>query len=162
MFLFYLWLCLIFGIILLASFPYSEEIKVCWWAHYVVCVFVFSLLPHQLLNGWTNIYGTYIYIMAPESILAAYFLNPSHQSVSICVPPIVARQQLGKNITAATNRTVFGCGVFYEVHVKSKESRRLVPCRICHCLYGLGSAVPLPPLRWTSQHNIATLGIFRS
>jgi hypothetical protein len=40
-----------------------------------------------------------MYIMAPELISTAYFINPSNQSVS----PIVARQRLGKNVIAATN-----------------------------------------------------------
>jgi hypothetical protein len=56
-----------------------------------------------------------MYITAPESISAANFTNPSHQSVSICVSPFVAkqrlgknplivvRQRLGKNVTAETN-----------------------------------------------------------
>jgi hypothetical protein len=35
--------------------------------------------------------------MPPEAISAAYFINPSHQSVCLYVyPSIVARQQLGK------------------------------------------------------------------
>jgi hypothetical protein len=42
-----------------------------------------------------------VYIMPPEPISTAYLINPSHQSV--CISPIVARQQLGKNFTAATN-----------------------------------------------------------
>jgi hypothetical protein len=42
--------------------------------------------------------------MAPEPISTAYFINPSHQSVCLYVNlPIVARQELGKNVTAATN-----------------------------------------------------------
>jgi hypothetical protein len=45
-----------------------------------------------------------MYIMTPEPISAAYFVNPSHQSVRVCVSPIVARQRLGKkNVAAATN-----------------------------------------------------------
>jgi hypothetical protein len=45
-----------------------------------------------------------MYIMAPEPISMAYFTNPSHQSVCLYVyPPIIARQRLGKNVTAATN-----------------------------------------------------------
>jgi hypothetical protein len=57
-----------------------------------------------------------MYIIAPEHISTAYFINPSHQSVCLYVyPPIVARlqlgknthivsrQQLSKNVTAATN-----------------------------------------------------------
>jgi hypothetical protein len=45
-----------------------------------------------------------IYIMALEPISTAYFINPSHQSVSGCVSPIVARQQLDKSTTAAITR----------------------------------------------------------
>jgi hypothetical protein len=41
-----------------------------------------------------------MYIMAPEPISAAYFINTSHQSVYPC---IVARQWLGKKVTKATN-----------------------------------------------------------
>jgi hypothetical protein len=42
--------------------------------------------------------------MAPEPISTVYFINPSHQSVRLYVYPAnVARQRLGKNITAATN-----------------------------------------------------------
>jgi hypothetical protein len=45
-----------------------------------------------------------MYFMAPESISAAFFINPTHQSVCLYVyPPIVARQQLGKSITVAMN-----------------------------------------------------------
>jgi hypothetical protein len=44
-----------------------------------------------------------MYIMAPDPISTAYFINPSYQSVSVCVSLIVARQRLGKNVTAATN-----------------------------------------------------------
>jgi hypothetical protein len=44
-----------------------------------------------------------IYIMAPEPISTAYFENPSHQSVCLYVyPPVVARQQLSKKVTAST------------------------------------------------------------
>jgi hypothetical protein len=44
------------------------------------------------------------YTMAPEPISMAYFINPSHQSVCLYVyPPLVARQRLGKTVTAATN-----------------------------------------------------------
>jgi hypothetical protein len=45
-----------------------------------------------------------MYIMAPEPISAAYFLNPSHQSMHLCVYPLlVARQRLGKHVPAAMN-----------------------------------------------------------
>jgi hypothetical protein len=39
-----------------------------------------------------------MYIMAPEPILTAYFINLSHQSACLYMYPlIVARQWLGKN-----------------------------------------------------------------
>jgi hypothetical protein len=37
-----------------------------------------------------------MYIMAPEPILAAYFINPSSQSVCLYVYHIVAMQRHGK------------------------------------------------------------------
>jgi hypothetical protein len=44
------------------------------------------------------------YFMEPELNSKAYFTNLSHQPVCLYVyPPIVARQRLGKNVTAATN-----------------------------------------------------------
>jgi hypothetical protein len=57
------------------------------------------------------------YIMAPEPISTAYFINPSRQSVSACVsflsllgkgsvkciPPFIARQRIGKHVPAATS-----------------------------------------------------------
>jgi hypothetical protein len=45
-----------------------------------------------------------MYIIVPESISTAYFKYPSHQSVCLYVcPSIVARQRLGKSVTAAMN-----------------------------------------------------------
>jgi hypothetical protein len=45
-----------------------------------------------------------VYIMAPEPIPMAYFINPSHRSMCLHVYlPIAAKQRLGKNVTAATN-----------------------------------------------------------
>jgi hypothetical protein len=42
-----------------------------------------------------------MYIMAPEPVSTAYFINPSHQSVCLYVYRFfVARQWLGKNTTA--------------------------------------------------------------
>jgi hypothetical protein len=43
-----------------------------------------------------------MYIMAPEPISTVYFINSSHLCVYVH-PPIVHRQRLGKNVTAATN-----------------------------------------------------------
>jgi hypothetical protein len=42
-----------------------------------------------------------MYIMTLEPIPMAYFIDPSHQSV--CLYAYVARQRLGKNVTAAMN-----------------------------------------------------------
>jgi hypothetical protein len=48
-----------------------------------------------------------MYIIAPEPISTAYFINPSHQSVCLYVYPlIVAKQRLGRRILAATNTHV--------------------------------------------------------
>jgi hypothetical protein len=45
-----------------------------------------------------------MYIMAPVPISTAYFINPSHQFVCLYVyPTLIARQRLGKSVTAATN-----------------------------------------------------------
>jgi hypothetical protein len=39
-----------------------------------------------------------MYIMPPEPICVAYFMNP----ITLCAcPPIIARQQLSKDVTAA-------------------------------------------------------------
>jgi hypothetical protein len=45
-----------------------------------------------------------MYITATESISTAYYTNPSHQPVCLYVyPTVIARQRLGKKLTAATN-----------------------------------------------------------
>jgi hypothetical protein len=58
-----------------------------------------------------------MYIMAPAIISTAYFINPSHQSVSVCISllsllgkgsvncilPFVATQRLSKNVTVLNN-----------------------------------------------------------
>jgi hypothetical protein len=68
-----------------------------------------------------------IYFMAPETISAAYFINPSHQYVSVYVSsPIVGRQRLGKHVPAVkntrNNKRVIGHLAFYAVRVVSKVS----------------------------------------
>jgi hypothetical protein len=70
--------------------------------------------------------------MAPEPISTAYFINPSHQSVCLNVHPLIdARQQRGKNITAATStqssRRMVGRVNFYAVHVVKKRGDYLWP-----------------------------------
>jgi hypothetical protein len=45
-----------------------------------------------------------MYIMAPEPISTAYFINTSQKSVCLhAYPPVTARQWYGKNVTIATN-----------------------------------------------------------
>jgi hypothetical protein len=38
-----------------------------------------------------------------RSLFPPYFIRPSHQTVSVCVSAVVARQRLSKTITAVTN-----------------------------------------------------------
>jgi hypothetical protein len=47
-----------------------------------------------------------MYIMTTEPVFMAYFINPSQESVSVYVSPIVVSQRLGKNVAAATNTHV--------------------------------------------------------
>jgi hypothetical protein len=67
-----------------------------------------------------------MYIIELEPISMAYFINPSHQSVCLCVyPPIIAMQRFGKHAPASTNtrnRRNVGRVVFYTVRVVSNES----------------------------------------
>jgi hypothetical protein len=45
-----------------------------------------------------------MYILTPDPMLTAYFINPSHQSVCLRVyPNIVVRQLLGKIVNTVTN-----------------------------------------------------------
>jgi hypothetical protein len=79
---------------------------------YCLWVYPQSIFEHLKLG---------MYIMLPEPILTAYFINPSHRSVCLYL--------LCKNVPAATNthnRRIAWRVVFYAVHVVWKESRRLV------------------------------------
>jgi hypothetical protein len=44
-----------------------------------------------------------MYIMAPELISTAYFINPSRQTVCLCILTFIARQRLGKHHPMPTN-----------------------------------------------------------
>jgi hypothetical protein len=70
------------------------------------------------------------YVLTPDFISTAYFINPSHQSACLyAYSHITARKRLGKNVTAATNTRnsrIVWCVVFYAVRVVWKESRQLV------------------------------------
>jgi hypothetical protein len=66
-----------------------------------------------------------MYIMAPEPISTAYFVNPSHRSVCLYVyPPIVAGKGLGKHVptTNTDNNRIVGHFVSFAVHVMKGES----------------------------------------
>jgi hypothetical protein len=72
-----------------------------------------------------------MYIIAPEPISTAYFINPSHQSVCLYVyPHIVARQRQRIHTRIEESGRV----VFSAVSVVSKESRRLVLPKTPCCL----------------------------
>jgi hypothetical protein len=93
-----------------------------------LCVHVRVCALCQLLNCWTYVYDTwYLYHDT------GYFVNLSHQSVFLYVYPLlVARQRLGKNITAATNTHATIEELFdasFSVRCLSYQSRRLVPTR---------------------------------
>jgi hypothetical protein len=45
-----------------------------------------------------------MYIIASEPISTAYFINPSNHSLSVCEFSTIARQRVGKNVTATTNK----------------------------------------------------------
>jgi hypothetical protein len=80
-----------------------------------------------------------MYIMTPDSISTPYFINPSHESVSLHASPIsllgngsvkltpsfTARQRLDKYLPAAVNprkyRRIVGRVVFYAVRVVSSK-----------------------------------------
>jgi hypothetical protein len=107
----------------------------------VVCL---CISRKQLLNAWSNVYKTGMPIMAPEPISTAYFINPCHQCVCVCLyvftPPIIARQRLRKNVFAATNthipnRWSVGRVVLHAVRIVSNESRRLVLPIASWCLW---------------------------
>jgi hypothetical protein len=77
-----------------------------------------------------------MYITASEPNSTVYSINPSSQSVCVCV--CVYRQRLSKRFTASentqytrNNRRNAGRVIFYAVRVRSKKNRLLVPSRIC-------------------------------
>jgi hypothetical protein len=90
--------------------------------------------------------------MATDPISTAYF--PSF-CVSVCVSSIVAKQRLGKNVTAATNtqcNTIVKLAVYYAVHVVSKESCRLIlPGTSCYTLIFMHVNIRLEDTRFWSE-----------
>jgi hypothetical protein len=80
----------------LAYFPYFEKTKLGLRDHHAVCV---SVNPpfHKLLNARTNHETWY----AQLNGVSHKFLPKA--CLSVCASAIVARQLLGKNVTAAMN-----------------------------------------------------------
>jgi hypothetical protein len=90
------------------------------------CLCVCVSLPINFLMSEQIFMKLGMYIMSPEPVSTAYFINPSHQSVCLYVyPPIVTRQRLGKHVPAAMiirkNRRIIGRVVFCTVRVVLKE-----------------------------------------
>jgi hypothetical protein len=103
-----------------------------------------------------------MYIMEPEPISTAYFINPSQKSVCLYVyPPFVARQRLGTNVTAATNTHA----------MEELLARRFLrgPCRIRgkytisssqNVLFYACGGVRLSPLIYYSGHKLSPYPLF--
>jgi hypothetical protein len=86
------------------------------------------------------------YIMAPESISTAYFINPFHQScVSICVAPIVARQRLDSKVMTATNTHVTITLLDESFFMQSMSYQR----RVCRSVCVTAVLVCLSSKRWS-------------
>jgi hypothetical protein len=84
----------------LACFPYFEKIKIGLYYHHAVCVS--TLLTFEYLNQ--SLSELDIHNVAPEPITRTYFISPPiGLCVCMCSPFIVARQRLGKDVTAATD-----------------------------------------------------------
>jgi hypothetical protein len=61
-------------------FPYFEKIKVSLWDNYAVCD------PPPQINFWMRppiLMKLGLYVMLPEPISTAYFINLSHQPVYV-------------------------------------------------------------------------------
>jgi hypothetical protein len=55
-------------------------------------------MPHQIFMNLG------MYIMASGLNWTTYFINPSHSPcIYMCIPLMIARQWLGKHVSAATN-----------------------------------------------------------
>jgi hypothetical protein len=107
------------------------KIKVNVWEHLAVCGSLIS--SYQLWMLEPICLNVDMYIMAPEPISKAYFLNVSQQSVCLYLyppPPIVAGQRLGKHVPGATktrnNKRIDGRIILCAARVVSKEKRGLV------------------------------------
>jgi hypothetical protein len=124
----------------LAHFPYFGKIKVGLCDHHAICMYICVSPPINVWRAELICMKLGMYIMAHVPISKAYFINPSNQPVCLHVyPPIVARQRLDINFTAATgtrnDRRIVGRVVFCAARGVSKENRRLViPRTSCYLL----------------------------
>jgi hypothetical protein len=119
-------------ILLQPTFVILKNIKVGLCDHHAVCVCM--CIPSINFRIAEPIFMKLgMYIMAPEPISTAYFINSFRLCVCKCIPLIVARQRLSRHFLAATNtgnnRRIVGGVVFYVVRVVSKERRQLVLSR---------------------------------
>jgi hypothetical protein len=118
------------GLVFLAYFPYFEKIKVGLWDHLAFSVSVCVSPPKFWMPAPVRMkLVMYEYIMAPETISTAYLINPSHQSVSVCVPLSLLGNGSGTCLPSrclatntCTNRRIVGSVVFCAVLIVSKES----------------------------------------
>jgi hypothetical protein len=100
---------------------------------------IFIIMRLIVMNGYTphtNFWmsepvfmklGMYEYIIAPEPISTAYFINPSHQSTCLYVyPPSLLGNDSVNTLPLKRIHTAIEelCFVFCAVFVVSKESRR--------------------------------------
>jgi hypothetical protein len=108
-----------------------------------LCVFWMCISPYQLLNPWTSLYETCMYIMAPEPMSTAYFINPFHQSVYLYVYFRVSLLGTDSANTFPRQRRIVG-GV---VSVRSVTYQRRVCGSVCVSplsLLGNGSVNTFP------------------
>jgi hypothetical protein len=138
--------------VFLAYFFLFWKIRVSLWDHVALSVSVslrsppppyvpstFVCLNQSLWNC--------MYTMGAEPI--SYFINPSQQSVSVCVPPIIVKQRLGENVTARSNthaaiEELFGAT--FSIRLDSYQ-RNFVDLCIPLSLLGNGSVNTFPRQR---------------
>jgi hypothetical protein len=100
-----------------------------------------------------------MYLMAPEPISMAYFLNPSHQCVCLYVyPPIIARQRLDMQFPkekTRNNRRIVQCIVFDAARVVSDKSLWVCLCIPLSLLDN--SSVNTFPYQWRIVEGVAFL-----
>jgi hypothetical protein len=82
--------------------------------------------PYKLLNCEPIFMKLCMYIMAPEPISTAYFINPSSQSVSICAShyrcSVTAQYKRYRgNAYTCNSKRIVGRVLFYAIRVLSRK-----------------------------------------